>query len=87
MRLHSTCNPIELNPVMLLGQFPFEQLFHLDEKLLKQIHTANSQKVEGSIDSWTIQYEPFSLQINCHCDCFLFHVMLLILSSWASVDL
>ncbi len=35
MRLNSTCDPIELNPVMLIGQFPFEQLFHLDENLLK----------------------------------------------------
>jgi len=33
MRLNSTCNPIELNPVPP-GHFPFEQ-FHLDKRLLK----------------------------------------------------
>lgn len=63
MHLNSTCNPIELNPVPP-GHIPFVFLFHLDEKLLKQIYTANSEKIEGNIDGWTIQYEPFSLQMQ-----------------------
>lgn len=53
-RVWTTCNLIEPNPVMPLGHFSPEQLFHLDEKLAKQIYMQNFQKVEGDIDDGTI---------------------------------